>query len=201
MSELAREDGVVDPVAFTALVDREGPDVYAYLVRRAPSEAEDLLGRVWVEAYASRRSFDPARGSARSWLFGVARHVLLRHWRDRRPDLTDPMLTTTPVDPWEEVDARLDSAALAGPLRAALVDLPEADREMLLLIAWEQLTPTEAAAVVGIPPATARTRLHRARSRMRTALEAHHPPDPEEEPDPAHPAASVFARPTSGGPR
>lgn len=98
MSELAREDGVVDPVAFTALVDREGPDVYAYLVRRAPSEAEDLLGRVWVEAYASRRSFDPARGSARSWLFGVARHVLLRHWRDRRPDLTDPMLTTTPVD-------------------------------------------------------------------------------------------------------
>ena len=84
------------------------------------------------------------------------------------------------MDPWDEVDARLDSAALAGPLRAALGGLPEVDREMLLLIAWEQLTPTEAAAVVGIPAATARTRLHRARSRMRTALEAHHPPDAEE---------------------
>ncbi len=201
MTDGAQEAGVVDPVAFTALVDREGPDVYAYLVRRAPADAEDLLGRVWVEAYASRRSFDPARGSARSWLFGVARHVLLRHWRDRRPDPRDPMLTTTPVDPWDEVDARLDSAALAGPLRAALADLPEVDREMLLLIAWEQFTPTEAAAVVGIPPVTARTRLHRARSRMRTALETEHPPDTEDEPDPARSEVSLFARPTSGGPR
>ena len=201
MSDDPQEAGVVDPVAFTALVDREGPDIHAYLVRRAPADAEDLLGRVWVEAYASRRSFDPARGTARSWLFGVARHVLLRHWRDRRHDPGDPMLTTAPVDPWDEVDARLDSAAIAGPLRAALVDLPEVDREMLLLIAWEQLTPTEAAAVVGIPPATARTRLHRARSRMRTALEAHHPPDADDEPDPARPDVSLFARPTSGGPR
>ncbi len=201
MTDGAQEAGVVDPVAFTALVDREGPDVYAYLVRRAPADAEDLLGRVWVEAYASRRSFDPARGSARSWLFGVARHVLLRHWRDRRPDPGDPMLTATPVDPWDEVDARLDSAALAGPLRAALGGLPEVDREMLLLIAWEQFTPTEAAAVVGIPPVTARTRLHRARSRMRTALETDHPPDAEDEPDPARSGASLFARPTSGDPR
>jgi RNA polymerase sigma-70 factor (ECF subfamily) len=120
MSDGAQVAGVVDPVAFTALVDREGPDVFAYLVRRAPAEAEDLLGRVWVEAYASRYSFDPARGSARSWLFGVARHVLLRSWRDRRPEPQDLMLTTAPVDPWDEVDARLDSAALAGPLRAAL---------------------------------------------------------------------------------
>jgi RNA polymerase sigma-70 factor (ECF subfamily) len=201
MSDGAQDAGVVDPMAFIAVVDREGPDVYAYLVRRAPSDAEDLLGRVWVEAYASRYSFDPARGSARSWLFGVARHVLLRHWRDRRPDPGDPMLTPMAVDPWDEVDARLDSAALAGPLRAALGDLPEVDREMLLLIAWEQFTPTEAAAVVGIPPATARTRLHRARSRMRAALEAHHPPDVEDEPVPARPAASLFPSRMSGGPR
>jgi RNA polymerase sigma-70 factor (ECF subfamily) len=199
MSDGAQDAGVVDPMAFTALVDREGPGVLAYLVRRAPAEAEDLLGRVWVEAYASRYSFDPARGTARSWLFGVARHVLLRHWRDRRPEPGNPMLTPMAVDPWDEVDARLDSAALAGPLRAALGDLPEVDREMLLLIAWEQLTPTEAAAVVGIPPATARTRLHRARSRMRIALEGHHPPDAGDEPDPARPEASLFARPMSGG--
>ena len=201
MSDGAQDAGVVDPVTFTALVDREGPDIHAYLVRRAPAEAEDLLGRVWVEAYASRYSFDPARGSARSWLFGVARHVLQRHWRDRRPDLADPILTTTPVDPWDEVDARLDSAALAGPLRAALGDLPEVDREMLLLVAWEHLTPTEAAAVVGIPAATARTRLHRARARMRTALEAHQPTDAQDEPDPGRVVPLMFARPTPGGPR
>ena len=77
-------EGLVDPAAFTALVDREGPAICAYLARRAPAEAEDLLGSVWLEAFAARRTFDPALGSARSWLFGVARHVLLRHWRDRR---------------------------------------------------------------------------------------------------------------------
>ena len=197
----ARDEDVVDPVAFTALVDRVGPHVHAYLARRAPAEAEDLLGRVWVEAYAARHTFDPARGSARSWLFGVARHVLLRYWRDRRPDPVVLTQSATAWDPWDEVDARLDSAALAGPLRAALGDLAEADREMLLLIAWEQLTPTEAAAVVGIPPGTARTRLHRARSRMRTALAEHRPLDADDEPDPARRPSPLFARPTLGGAR
>lgn len=197
----ARGEGVVDPEAFTALVDREGPGVYSYLARRAPAEAEDLLGRVWVEAFTARGSFDPARGSARSWLFGVARHVLLRHWRDQRPTPSDPTFATIAWDSWDEVDARLDSAALAGPLRAALGDLPDVDREVLLLVAWEQLTPTEAAAVVGIPAATARTRLYRARGRMRIALAAHHPADPGDEPDPASTAASLFARPMAGGPR
>ncbi len=196
-----RDEGVVDPAAFTALVDRVGPDVYAYLARRAPAEAEDLLGRVWVEAYGARRSFDPDLGSARSWLFGVARHVLLRHWRDRRPETTDPTVATIVWNPWDEVDARLDSAALAGPLRAALGDLPEGDREVLLLVAWEQLTPTEAAAVAGIPAATARTRLHRARASMRAALEVHDPPDGVDEPDPPRGKPRQFARTTTGGPR
>lgn len=124
MGVTARDEGVVDPVAFTALLDREGPDVHAYLARRAPAEAEDLLGRVWVEANANRRSFDPARGSARSWLFGVARHALLRHWRERRPEVTDPTFATSAWDPWDAVDARLDSAAQAGPLRAAMGACP-----------------------------------------------------------------------------
>ena len=201
MAVEAGDESVVDPAAFTALVDREGPDVHSYLARRAPAEAEDLLARVWLEAYAARRSFDPARGSARSWLFGVARHVLLRNWRERRPEPALQSLAPIAGDPWDEVDARLDSAALAGPLRAALGDLPEADREMLLLIAWEQLTPTEAAAVVGIPPGTARTRLHRARARMRKALELHQPGDIDDEHEPARWPAPLFARPTTGGSR
>ena len=201
MAVEAGDESVVDPAAFTALVDREGRDVHSYLARRAPADAEDLLGRVWLEAYAARRSFDPARGSARSWLFGVARHVLLRHWREQRPDPAVPSLVTIAGDPWDEVDARLDSAALAGPLRVALSDLPEADREMLLLIAWEQLTPTEAAAVVGIPPGTARTRLHRARARMRSALDVQDPGDADDEPEQARWPSPLFARPTIGGSR
>lgn len=201
MGEHESAASVVDPRGFTELVDREGPDIHAYLVRRAPADAEDLLGRVWMEAYASRRSFDPGRGTARSWLFGVARHVLMRHWRERRPAITDPALPATSLDPWDDVDARLDSAALATPLRTALRDLPDVDREMLLLVAWEQLTPREAADVVGVPPTTARTRLHRARSRMRAALAEHLPSESEDEPDPDRPLSILLARPTAGGPR
>jgi RNA polymerase sigma-70 factor (ECF subfamily) len=73
-------------------------------------------------------------------------------------------------DPWQAVDQRLDAVA-AGPLiRRKLAELPENERELLLLVAWEGLTPTEAAAVVGIPAGTARSRLHRARARLRARL-------------------------------
>lgn len=75
---------------------------------------------------------------------------------------------------------------------------------MLRLVAWEQLTTTEAAAVVGIPAATARTRLHRARTRMRAALEVHDPPDVDDEPDrpvtrpPCSPVPRLLAQPLNG---
>jgi RNA polymerase sigma-70 factor (ECF subfamily) len=71
-----------------------------------------------------------------------------------------------PVDESAAVDARLDAAALAPQLRQALKDLPDVERELLLLVAWENLTPTEAAQALGIPAGTARSRLHRARQRM-----------------------------------
>jgi RNA polymerase sigma-70 factor (ECF subfamily) len=74
------------------------------------------------------------------------------------------------ADPWQAVDQRLDAAALAPALRRALGELPVEEREVLLLVSWEQLTPAEAAAAVGIPAGTARSRLHRARGRLRDRL-------------------------------
>ncbi|MFF3871846.1 RNA polymerase sigma factor [Streptomyces sp. NPDC001978] len=159
--------GVRDPVAFTSLVERHSADLHGYFARRAPQAADDLLAELWLRAYAARRGFDPARGSVRAWLFGVARNVLSAHWRRvmaPRADLPGP----TRDDPWEAVDDRLVATAIAPRLRSLLAELPPEERELLLLVAWEELTPSEAAAVVGIPAATARTRLHRARNRMRT---------------------------------
>ena len=71
---------------------------------------------------------------------------------------------------WAAVDARLDAAAVRPALQEALASLPPVERELLLLVGWEQLTPSEAAEVVGIPAGTARSRLHRARERMRERL-------------------------------
>ena len=72
---------------------------------------------------------------------------------------------------WEAVDERLDAHAERGRLRTALNVLADSDRELLLLVAWEGLTPAEAAVALGISPVAARTRLHRARRRARNALE------------------------------
>jgi RNA polymerase sigma-70 factor (ECF subfamily) len=150
---------------FVAQVEEHGADIHAYLSRRTVGGvADDLLGDVWVAAYAGRSGYDPDRGSARAWLYGVARHVLHGHYRRQR--LRVRRLVDRPIDETAAVDARLDAAALAPQLRRGLRELPAVERELLLLVAWENLTPTEAAQVLGIPPGTARSRLHRARTRM-----------------------------------
>jgi RNA polymerase sigma factor (sigma-70 family) len=70
----------------------------------------------------------------------------------------------------DRVDVRLDPQALRAPLAAALLDIAERDREVLLLVAWAQLTCEEAAQALGIAAGTARSRLHRARRKIRAAL-------------------------------
>jgi RNA polymerase sigma-70 factor (ECF subfamily) len=71
---------------------------------------------------------------------------------------------------WDAVDDRVDAVARRGELRAALGSLSAEDRQMVLLVAWDGLTPTEAAEVLGISAVAARSRLHRARSRAQAAL-------------------------------
>lgn len=157
-----------DAAAFTPLVERYSTALHGYFARRMPGAADDLLAEAWLQAFAARRTFDPSRGSARGWLFGVARNVLSQHLRraGRKEAVPGPEV----IDPWQAVDQRLDAAALAPALRQALAELPAEERELLLLVSWEQLTPAEAATAVGIPAGTARSRLHRARGRLRERL-------------------------------
>ncbi|WP_369244310.1 RNA polymerase sigma factor [Streptomyces sp. R41] len=157
-----------DPASFEPLVERHSAALHGYFARRAPGAVDDLLAELWLQAYATRRGFDPARGSVRAWLFGVARNVLSAHWRRVAAARADIPRAIVDDDPWEAVDNRLVAAAVAPRLRELLAQLPSDERELLLLVAWEQLTPSEAAAVVGVPAATARTRLHRVRNRMRS---------------------------------
>jgi len=156
-----------DPRRFERLVDLHGRRVHAYLARRAPAAADDLLAEVWLAAYAARHRYDAGRGDVAGWLFGIARHVLLAHFRAQKR-LVDIDTDTGPpvVDDWALVDARLDAAAATEQLRSVLAAMPAEEREVLLLVAWEELTPTEAAGVLGIPAGTARSRLHRARARL-----------------------------------
>jgi RNA polymerase sigma factor (sigma-70 family) len=151
-----------DGGAFAQLVGRYQRPIYAYLARRSgPHVAEDLLAEVWVAAFRGRASFDARYESARPWLFTIARNVLRAHWAHRHQGTgaTADALS----DPWPEVDDRLAVADIAETLRAAVRVLPEQQREVLLLVAWEDLTPSEVAVVLDIPPGTVRSHLHRAR--------------------------------------
>jgi RNA polymerase sigma-70 factor (ECF subfamily) len=157
------------PDAFVEVVRRHEAAVHGFMARRAGSQvADDLLGEVWVRAFAARRSFHSECPDARPWLYGVGRNVLRAHWRTaQRVELA---LREEVVDPWEDVVERLDASASAQVLLAGLRALPAGEREVLLLVAWEQLTPAEAAVVLGVPQGTARSRLHRARTALRLAL-------------------------------
>jgi RNA polymerase sigma factor (sigma-70 family) len=150
-----------DSEAFAHLVRRHQGPVYAYLARRSGSPAaEDLLADVWVAAFRSRASFDVRWDSARPWLFGIARNGLQKHWaRLHREESGEGEVS----DPWPEVDNRLAASDIVHNLRAAVNALPQEQREVLLLVAWEELTPNEIALALGIPASTVRSHLHRAR--------------------------------------
>lgn len=164
-----------DPAAFEPLVERHAAAVHAYLTRRCGTAADDLLSEVWLAAYAHRSDYDVRRGTVRAWLFGIARNHVLAYWRraGRHPAAAPAVAHSRESDQgagWDAADERLDAASMTPALRAALRDLPDVEREVLLLVAWEELTPGEAAQAVGIAPGTVRSRLHRARARMRKAL-------------------------------
>lgn len=160
------------PDAFVQVVQRHEAAVHAFLARRAGRQAaDDLLGEVWVRAFAARGGYHPGHADARPWLYGIARNVLRAHWRTR----PHPGRVAVPesADPWDDVVDRLDSAAQVRTLVSALRALPPAERDVLLLVAWEQLTPAQAAVTLGVPPGTVRSRLHRARAALRPLLTGH----------------------------
>jgi RNA polymerase sigma factor (sigma-70 family) len=158
-----------DGEAFVAVVRRHEAAVGAYLARRAGREvARDLLGEVWLAAFGSRGAYDRSFPDARPWLFGVARNTLRRHWRalPAEEPLPDMVEFGDGWDPWPAVDERVDTAAV---LRTALMGLRPAEREVLTLVAWEDLSVADAARALGIPSGSAYRHLHQARLSLRSA--------------------------------
>jgi RNA polymerase sigma-70 factor, ECF subfamily len=160
------------PDVFAAVFDRYYAEIHGFVARRlGQGRADDLASETFLIAFDQRRRYDPARPDARPWLYGIASNLIARHRRaevrqlralartDRREAVDD-----------DRVDGRLDAQAQRGRLAAALLEIADRDREVLLLVAWAQLTCEEAAQALGIPRGTARSRLHRARRRTRAAL-------------------------------
>lgn len=159
---------------FRALYRECAQPLLGYAVRRVatPPDAADVVAEVFVVAW--RRLEDVPRGNdARLWLFGVARRVIANQRRgdDRRNQLADKLGQELVQRVRREERAEEDAALALAPVQLALAQLRENDREVLRLTIWEGLSPTEIATVLSVPPATVRTRLHRARHRLRAALD------------------------------
>jgi RNA polymerase sigma factor (sigma-70 family) len=160
-----------DGDAFMEVICRHEVAIGAYLERRVGREAaEDLLGDVWVAAFESRGTYDRSFAGARPWLYGVALNRLRHYWRSRPAEDLVPDVTglANGWDPWPAVDVRVDTRTV---FRTALAGLKSEEREVLTLVAGEDLTVADAARVLGMPAGTARRLLHQARTALRNAPE------------------------------
>ena len=153
---------------FEQLYREHYPRVLAYALRRTRTdEAQEVVSETFATAWRRRHELPD---EPLPWLLGVARRSLanLRRARARRGALHERVLggARTNVPPPEPADS-VDPA-----LAAAIRSLGSRDRELLALVAWDGLPPSEAAAVLGISQAGCRVRLHRIRRRLAQALDA-----------------------------
>ena len=161
------ERSLTEPRAFAAIFDRHFDAVHGYAGRRlGRSLAEDVASETFIRAFDRRASFESSRVDARPWLFGIAANLMRRHWRTERRRLHAlQRLESGGADEALRGEERAD-------LAAALDALPAREREALLLYALVDLSYDEIAEALDIPIGTVRSRLSRARDRIKKRLDA-----------------------------
>jgi len=149
-------------VDFEALFEEHFDAIYGYLARRVgPDLSRDLAAETFTRGWAGRKRFDPRRGEPRAWLFGIANNLLRHHYRDEERRLAA----------FARVDAPREQAGSDEPsIAEALAVLSREERDVLLLFAWADLSYEQIAEALTLPIGTVRSRLNRARARMRDEL-------------------------------
>jgi RNA polymerase sigma factor (sigma-70 family) len=152
--------------AFEAVYSAHFHRLAGYALRRAasPEDAADAVAETFLIAW---RKFDDMPGNDETllWLYGIARRVLANRRRSekRRAAANERLVRELAI----ELGHVADQASVHDPevelARSALTSLKDKGREALLLVVWEELTPTEAARVLRCTPNALRIRLHRAR--------------------------------------
>ncbi|WP_405947203.1 sigma-70 family RNA polymerase sigma factor [Streptomyces prunicolor] len=165
------------PELFALLYDRYASDIHRYAARRlGDGAADDITADTFLAAFRIRSRYDLTRANARPWLYGIAGNLIGKRRRTEVRALKalartgqDPVAASW-GDSWvEDTDSRI---AAQGPLAGALAALSAGDRNVLLLVAWADLTYQEVAEALDIPVGTVRSRLNRARRKVRSALGA-----------------------------
>lgn len=180
MTEAPATDALFDRVrrgdraAFDAWVHETAPAVWTLLRRLTSDEraAEDAMQETFLAAWRGAASFG-AEGSARAWLYGIARRQAARTWRRRvgEPASAEPLTALALRAGWgddpETLAARGEDRSA---LLAALGALDASSREVIVRCDLEGCAPIDLARELGIEPGTLRVRLHRARLQLLAAL-------------------------------
>jgi RNA polymerase sigma factor (sigma-70 family) len=158
----------LDATAFVALYDGHSEPLLRYFARRTldPEVAFDLTAETFAEAFASRARFDPSRGDAVAWLFGIAQHELGSYLRSlnverrarTRLGIREHSLST---DDYERIEAMIDFAAIGRQLRSALQTLPSEQREAVVYRVIDELSYEQIAERIGCSQDAARARVSR----------------------------------------
>ncbi|MFC7586334.1 RNA polymerase sigma factor [Nonomuraea antimicrobica] len=168
------EHSLHQPESFAALFHRHFSAIHGYAERRLSRPlADDIAAETFLIAFDRRDTYDLSRSDARPWLYGIASNLISRHHRTEIRQYR-ALARTAANEVGEDHSGRvadaLDALAARGPLAAALAGLPAGDRDVLLLVAWAELTSDEVGRALGVPAGTVRSRLHRARTKIRAVL-------------------------------
>lgn len=187
-----------EPECFAALFRRHAPALARYVTRRlGPDAADDVVAETFLAAFRQRDRYDLTHPDARPWLYGIATHLIGRHQRAEVRQYR--LLARTGTDPvTEPFTDRVDDAVTAGRLSrvlaAELARLPQGHRDVLLLVAWGDLSYPQVAEALGVPLGTVRSRLSRARQALRLTLSA---PDAAMAGEPGGPDRAAPGRPAA----
>jgi RNA polymerase sigma factor (sigma-70 family) len=174
-SELLERAYEGDEAAFTLLYERHRRPLFRFVYRMLGSVpmAEDLTHECFMALLTQRGRFDPSRASLRTFLSAIARNLALKHLRktgaetlmDEPPESVerDPALPAAPL-------ARLLEGERCAAVQQAVAELPALQREVLILFEYEEQSLADIAVIVEADTGTVKSRLHRARERLRRNL-------------------------------
>jgi RNA polymerase sigma factor (sigma-70 family) len=162
-----------DPETFGLIYDRHAPALLRFLGRRVGVKiGEELVGELFRIAFERRKTFDVSRPSALPWLYGIGSNVLLKHRRaEARRLRASARMAADGAMERRGTAAALEARVLFPRVADAIESLPDSEREALLLFAWEELPYESVAEALELPIGTVRSRLNRARARLRELLE------------------------------
>ncbi|GAA2788416.1 RNA polymerase sigma factor [Kitasatospora sp. CM 4170] len=166
-----------DQDALGELFDAHAQAVYGYALRTLGdwAAAEDVVSLTFLEAWRLRERLEPGDESLRPWVFGIATNVLrntARAARRHRAAMARLPEREAAPDFADELVTRLDDGAQLAAVRRALASLRRTEREVFRLCVWMGLDYASAAEALGIPVGTVRSRLSRARTRLKSLTEA-----------------------------